>query len=105
MSTGPWCGPHLRATSSRYASMADRAAGIEAVALRTALAVLRFVPPPFIRSPKEGAIATVHLASAPTSEGVTGQYFIDRGHSRSQRLNEVRSAREFGGLRAKTTVR
>ena len=41
---------------------------------------------PFARTPEEGARTTVHVASAPELEGVTGQYFY------SERLHEPNAA-------------
>jgi NAD(P)-dependent dehydrogenase (short-subunit alcohol dehydrogenase family) len=32
---------------------------------------------PFLKTPEQGAATSIHLASAPAVEGVTGQYFVD----------------------------
>ena len=42
--------------------------------MRVMLPVIR----PFMKSPEKGAETSVHLASAPEVEGVTGQYFVNR---------------------------
>ena len=39
----------------------------------------------FFRSPEEGAATSVHLASSPEVEGVSGQYFVDCRPARSSR--------------------
>ena len=38
---------------------------------------------PFMKSPTAGAATSIHLASAPELEGVTGVYFTDKGPKRS----------------------
>src|SRR5919109_2176165 len=46
----------------------------------------RFLIPvlrPFMRSPAQGAATSIHLASAPDLEGVTGQFFVNRKPKRS----------------------
>jgi NAD(P)-dependent dehydrogenase (short-subunit alcohol dehydrogenase family) len=40
---------------------------------------------PFMRTPAQGAATSIHLASAPELEGVTGGFFADREPTRSSR--------------------
>ncbi len=42
---------------------------------------------PFFRTPEQGAATTVHLASSPAVEGVSGQYFVDCRAARSSRAS------------------
>jgi NAD(P)-dependent dehydrogenase (short-subunit alcohol dehydrogenase family) len=42
---------------------------------------------PFMKSPEEGARTSVHLASSPAVEGVSGQYFVNERPARSSRAS------------------
>jgi NAD(P)-dependent dehydrogenase (short-subunit alcohol dehydrogenase family) len=47
---------------------------------------------PFMKSPEEGARTSVHLASSPEVEGVTGQYFVNERPARSSRASYDQAA-------------
>ena len=51
--------------------------------MRLMLPVLR----PFMRSPEKGARTSIHLASSPELEGVTGQYFANEQPKRSSKAS------------------
>jgi NAD(P)-dependent dehydrogenase (short-subunit alcohol dehydrogenase family) len=42
---------------------------------------------PMLKSPAQGAVTSVYLASAPEVDGVSGQYFVDRKPRRSSRAS------------------
>ena len=51
--------------------------------MRLMLPVVR----PFMKSPEKGAQTSVHLASSPAVEGVSGQYFVDSRPKQSSRAS------------------
>jgi NAD(P)-dependent dehydrogenase (short-subunit alcohol dehydrogenase family) len=51
--------------------------------MRLMLPVVR----PFMKSPEQGAATSIHLASAPEVEGVTGQYFANTGPKAASRAS------------------
>jgi retinol dehydrogenase-14 len=48
--------------------------GEDQAAIRVILPLMR----PFMKTPAAGAATTIHLASSPDVEGVTGRYFANR---------------------------
>jgi NAD(P)-dependent dehydrogenase (short-subunit alcohol dehydrogenase family) len=55
--------------------------------MRLMLPVLR----PFMKSPQEGARTSIHLASSPEVEGVTGRYFVNGRPRRSSKASYDRA--------------
>jgi NAD(P)-dependent dehydrogenase (short-subunit alcohol dehydrogenase family) len=48
---------------------------------------------PFMKTPGQGAVTSIHLASAPELEGVSGRYFVDRREVRSSEASYDREVR------------
>lgn len=77
--------------------------------MRLILPVVR----PFMKSPERGAATSVHLASSPDVEGVTGRYFANSRPKASSRASQDAAAAarlwdvsaELVGLRATPTLR
>jgi NAD(P)-dependent dehydrogenase (short-subunit alcohol dehydrogenase family) len=44
---------------------------------------------PFMKSPEKGAATSIHLASSPEVEGVSGRYFVNRKPSESSKASHV----------------
>ena len=47
---------------------------------------------PFMKTPAQGALTTVYLASSPQAEGVTGQYFAHRKPKASSKASHDNAA-------------
>jgi NAD(P)-dependent dehydrogenase (short-subunit alcohol dehydrogenase family) len=47
---------------------------------------------PFMKTPEEGARTSIHLASSPEVEGVTGQYFANEQPTRSSKASYDQAA-------------
>jgi len=67
---------------------------------RVLVALLR----PFFRTPERGAATSVHLASSPAVEGVTGRYFVDCREKRpSSAAQDPDAARRLWDVSARLT--